>query len=576
MSKFSELGLSKEILQVLPELGINDPTAIQQQAIPKLINDKGNFIGLAQTGTGKTAAFGLPLLERIDTSKKHIQGLVLAPTRELGQQIAQQLEAFGKYVPGTRVQVVYGGASIMDQIRGLKRSPQIVVATPGRLLDLLKRKALSLSRVEHVVLDEADEMLNMGFKEDLDEILSHAPEEKETWLFSATMPKEIRSITKKFLKGASEVTINSQNEVNEDIEHQYAFIRSSDKTEALRRILDVNENIRGIIFCRTKLMTQSLSDELGKQNYKADALHGDMSQAQRERVMKKFKDHSYSLIVATDVAARGIDVNDLTHIIHYSLPDDQAYYTHRSGRTARAGKKGVSLTLASKKDLSRIRFFEHKLKINFNKILIPNVSDIQTKRISQWGVGILDYKASKRVSEDIINETVEKFTDLSKEELIAKLVSKEIEKLNIASNRDLNEPDRVGRDRRDRDGDRRDRSDRKDRGDRRDRRDRGDKRDRRDRSDRRDRDDRGRDRGEGKKTDKFFINLGVMDQINKKEILEFICEQTKIDKTAIGNIRVEKKYSFFDVDKRESKRVVPGFKGLYIGDRKLRVNKDSL
>jgi len=569
LSKFSELGLSKQLLQVLPELGINEPTAIQAQAIPKLINDRGNFIGLAQTGTGKTAAFGLPLLERIDTSKKNIQGLILAPTRELGQQIAQQLEKFGKYLPGTRIQVVYGGASIMDQIRGLKRHPQIVVATPGRLLDLLKRKALSLATIEHVVLDEADEMLNMGFKEDLDEILSHSPEDKETWLFSATMPNDIRGIVKKYLKDASEVAINSKEEVNKDIEHQYAFIRSSDKTEALKRILDVNDNIRGIIFCRTKLMTQSLSDELVKQNYKVDALHGDMSQAQRERVMSKFKEGAYSLIVATDVAARGIDVNDLTHIIHYSLPDDPAYYTHRSGRTARAGKKGISLSLASKKDLSRIKYFENKLNITFNKILIPNISDIQTKRIDQWATGLLEYKTKKNSTEDIINTTVEKLLVLSKDDLIEKLVSKEIEKLNIASNRDLNEPDRVGKSRK---GDREDRGrDRnKGKGKGRDRdRDRGDKN-----RDRKSRDRKSNDGG--KKADKFFINLGLIDQINKKEILEFICEQTKIDKNAIGNIRVQKKYSFFDVEKGESKKVIPGFKGLYIGDRKLRVNKDSL
>ena len=573
MSKFSELGLSKQLLQVLPELGINEPTAIQAQAIPKLINDRGNFIGLAQTGTGKTAAFGLPLLERIDTSKKNIQGLILAPTRELGQQIAQQLEKFGKYLPGTRIQVVYGGASIMDQIRGLKRHPQIVVATPGRLLDLLKRKALSLATIEHVVLDEADEMLNMGFKEDLDEILSHSPEDKETWLFSATMPNDIRGIVKKYLKDASEVAINSKEEVNKDIEHQYAFIRSSDKTEALKRILDVNDNIRGIIFCRTKLMTQSLSDELVKQNYKVDALHGDMSQAQRERVMSKFKEGAYSLIVATDVAARGIDVNDLTHIIHYSLPDDPAYYTHRSGRTARAGKKGISLSLASKKDLSRIKYFENKLNITFNKILIPNISDIQTKRIDQWATGLLEYKTKKNSTEDIINTTVEKLLVLSKDDLIEKLVSKEIEKLNIASNRDLNEPDRVGKSRKgDREDRGRDRNKGKGKGRDRDRdrdRDRGDKN-----RDRKSRDRKSNDGG--KKADKFFINLGLIDQINKKEILEFICEQTKIDKNAIGNIRVQKKYSFFDVEKGESKKVIPGFKGLYIGDRKLRVNKDSL
>lgn len=339
LTNFKQLGLSENLLKAINELGFNSPTDIQQQAIPKLIKDDRDFIGLAQTGTGKTAAFGLPLLERIDPAMKATQALILAPTRELGQQIAEQLDIYSKYQEKLNVLAVYGGASITNQMRALKRTQHAIIATPGRLLDLIKRRAVNLESVRFLVLDEADEMLNMGFKEDLDLILSYTPEEKLTWLFSATMPKEIKKIVNKYMDNPTEVRINSKEQVNVDIEHQYALVKASDKAEALSRILDISPDMRGVVFCRTKNETQELAELLLRQNYKADSLHGDLSQAQRDRVMRRFKKHELHVLIATDVAARGIDVNDLTHVIHYTLPDDNSYYTHRSGRTARAGKK---------------------------------------------------------------------------------------------------------------------------------------------------------------------------------------------------------------------------------------------
>ena len=354
MPSFIQLGLSDEVLKVLSELGFENPTDIQKQAIPFLIQGNNDFIGLAQTGTGKTAAFGLPLIERIDHTAKHTQALVLAPTRELGQQIAEQLNIYSKYLHKLNVLPVYGGAAITNQIKALKKPQHIIIATPGRLIDLIKRKAVKLDQLDYLILDEADEMLNMGFKEDIDKILSYTPEDKLTWLFSATMPDYIKKIVKKYMEDPIEVRINAEDLVNTNIEHEYVVVRQSDKTEALTRIIDINPDIRSVVFCRTKRDTQELSEKLLAKNYKADAIHGDLSQSQRDRVMKRFKSHNVQILCATDVAARGIDVSDLTHVIHYTLPDDSSYYTHRSGRTARAGKKGVSLALVNGRETGKI------------------------------------------------------------------------------------------------------------------------------------------------------------------------------------------------------------------------------
>lgn len=439
MLTFNHLGLSKQVLKALSELGFEKPSEIQEQSIPILLEAKHDFIGLAQTGTGKTAAFGLPLLEHMDANLPHTQALILAPTRELGQQIAQQLELYGKYKDKLNMLAVYGGAAITNQMQALRKPQHIIIATPGRLIDLIGRKAIKLDQLEYLVLDEADEMLNMGFKEELDKILEYTPQDKLTWLFSATMPPEIRNIVKKYMLDPAEVKVNTKNEVNVNIEHVFTQVNYSHKAEALKRFLDVNPDMRGVVFCRTKRDTQNLAEELLKKDYKADALHGDLSQPQRDRVMKRFKSHELQVLIATDVAARGIDVNDLTHVFHYSLPDDASYYTHRSGRTARAGKKGISVVFVSSRERGRIGRLEKQLGISFAKVHVPSVQDIAEVRVRNWTAEVLQQKTKGRIEQALVDEVSIMFGGLSKEELIAKLLVMELDKLKFDSGHDLNE-----------------------------------------------------------------------------------------------------------------------------------------
>jgi ATP-dependent RNA helicase DeaD len=571
LKSFSELGLSKPLMQVLPELGFEKPSPIQEQSIP-LLNDKAqDFIGLAQTGTGKTAAFGLPLLDWINPDQKDTQALILAPTRELGQQIAGQLSIFAKYLPKIQIQSVYGGASIVAQMKDIKRrTPQIVIATPGRLLDLMRRKVLDLSTIRFVVLDEADEMLNMGFKEDLDDILAYTGDTKNTWLFSATMPKEIRNIVKSYMSKPVEVKVSTGNQLNENIEHQYAVVKSSDKFEGLKRVLDVEEGFRGVIFCRTRIKTQQLADDLNKSGYQSEALHGDLSQAQRDRVMKRFKDHSLQVLVATDVAARGIDVNDLTHVIHYALPDDPSYYTHRSGRTARAGKKGISLSLLTNRDMRKLDGLERSLKLKIQKISIPSVEDILNIRLNKWAQNILDLPIKKDLNGKLLTDIQMLLGSMSFEELVEKLVSKEIDSLNYnKKGKDINESSRASK-RSSRDSDRRGKSRDRNSDRKSEKRDRS-KSDfkRKDKSESKDR------KSSTKKGNRFFINVGKSDGVSKSDMVDFIAETVKIRKSDVGDIDLQKNCSFFEVDKRHSKNVANSFKGIYIDGRELRVNRDS-
>ena len=439
MKHFKQLGLSDNVLKALSELGFEKPTEIQELAIPELISKPQDFIGLAQTGMGKTAAFGLPILEQIDPSIQATQALILVPTRELGRQVAEQLEHFSKFLSRINILAVYGGAPIVNQIKALKKTQHIVIATPGRLIDLIGRKAIRLDEVECLVLDEADEMLSMGFKEDLDHILQFTPEDKVTWLFSATMPDAIKRIVKKYMVDPLELRMNSKDEVNVNITHYYVTVKNADKTEALMRFLDVHEDMRGIVFCRTKRETQDLAETLLKKNYKADALHGDLAQPQRDRVMKRFKSHELTVLVATDVAARGIDVNDLTHVFHYNLPDENAYYTHRSGRTARAGKSGISIAFINNRENYRIKGLERNLGISFEHILVPDSKDIVEARIQNWCVQILEKKTKGRLEPQWIEQANLMYGNLSKEELIAKLLMAEIDKFSLGSNKDLND-----------------------------------------------------------------------------------------------------------------------------------------
>jgi ATP-dependent RNA helicase DeaD len=439
LTTFKDLGLSNQVLKVLSELGFEKPTEIQSKAIPQLLKEDRDFTGLAQTGTGKTAAFGLPLLERIDPTDSSTQALILAPTRELGQQIAEQLNIFSKYLDRVNVLAVYGGASIATQLKALRKPQHIIIATPGRLIDLIRRKAVDLSELEVLVLDEADEMLNMGFQEEIDKILSYTPEDKNTWLFSATMSADMNRIVKQYMNAPYEVKLNTQNEVNTNIEHQFAMVKHSDKTEALTRFLDANPEMRGVVFCRTKRDTQGLADELLKQNYKADAIHGDLSQPQRDRVMKRFKKDDFQLLIATDVAARGIDVNDLTHVFHFALPDDISYYTHRSGRTARAGKSGTSIAFINGRDRQKLKRLEKSLDISFAKVDIPTQSDIYEARIDNWCIEVLDQKPKNTIDEELLERANLLFANLTKEELTAKLLSYELQKLGTGGMKDLND-----------------------------------------------------------------------------------------------------------------------------------------
>jgi len=423
LNKFQKLGLSASVVEVLDKMGFETPTPIQEKAIPILLgNDPTDFIGLAQTGTGKTAAFGLPLIELIDIDNKATQALIMAPTRELGQQTAKQLVDFSKNQKGLNIEVVYGGAAIINQIKALKRPTQIVVATPGRLLDLIKRKAIKLDNVKYVVLDEADEMLNMGFKEDIDEILSHTLDDRVTWLFSATMPAEIRRIVKKYMDAPEEISINTKEKINKDISHKYVTTKTANKLAAIRRFMDIQPDMRGIMFCRTKRETQQIADDLGNLGYGVEALHGDLSQPQRDAVMRRFKTRSMQLLIATDVAARGIDVNDLTHVLHHTLPDQLDGYTHRSGRTARAGKTGISIAFINPREGRRIEELERKIKVKFERLEVPSIEDLKSSRINNWANLIINTKVDDQ-AEEILKHLHGQFEDLSTEHILKRLIT---------------------------------------------------------------------------------------------------------------------------------------------------------
>ncbi len=373
MNLFIELGITKNLAQALAENDITQPTEIQEKAIPILLEGKKDFIGLAQTGTGKTAAFGLPLLQRINVQNQQVQALVLSPTRELGQQIASQLHLFAKHIPRIAIQAVYGGVPLNPQIRALKRPTHIVVATPGRLIDLIERKAVQLAHVTHVILDEADEMLNMGFQPAIDQILSFIGKEKLIWLFSATMPKEIKRLVHQYMADDYvQIKVTPTEEYNKNIEHQFMVSSADTKQGALQAFLNADSSKRGIIFCRTKAATQKLAYTLTHNGLQVDALHGDLSQSKRDKVMKKFKAHQLQVLVATDVAARGIDVKDLNYVIHYNLPEQLEYYTHRSGRTGRAGKQGISLSIVTHQEVKRIKVIARELALQFTQIKTPD------------------------------------------------------------------------------------------------------------------------------------------------------------------------------------------------------------
>ncbi|CAK8712639.1 MAG: ATP-dependent RNA helicase DeaD [Candidatus Electronema aureum] len=425
MSTFAELGISSEIITALSDLGFTEPTPIQVQAIPLILKNHADIVSLAQTGTGKTAAFGLPLIQLIDPKNRQTQGLVLCPTRELCMQVSRDLESFARHIQGINIVAIYGGASIEQQMRELRRGAQIIVATPGRLRDMLRRKMADIAAVRFVVLDEADEMLNMGFQEELNGILSETPAQKNTLLFSATMSREVAEIASKYMSNPVEITVGARNAGSENISHEYYLINPRDRYPALKRILDSCPDIYAIIFCRTRMDTQEIADKLIQDGYKADALHGDLTQSQRDLVMKKFHARRLQLLVATDVAARGLDVSDLTHVINYSLPDDTAGYTHRSGRTGRAGRTGISVALVDARDMYKIKQIEGKIKRQFRQCAIPGGQEICRKQL----VSLIERLSSAVVDQEQIEplyaEVAGQLEHLDKDQLVKKIISLE-------------------------------------------------------------------------------------------------------------------------------------------------------
>lgn len=540
MNPFNNLGIRHDIVNAITELGFVNPTPIQEQAIPVLLSGSNDFVGLAQTGTGKTAAFGLPLLELLDFEENYPQALVLCPTRELCLQITNDLKNYSKKMSNVNVVAVYGGASISDQLRQIKRGVQIVVATPGRMLDIINRKAIDFSQVQYVVLDEADEMLNMGFQEDIDTILSTTPEDKKTWLFSATMPAEVRRIAKKYMTDPFELTMGTKNTGNANIDHEYYVVRARDKYAAFKRIVDFNPEIFGIVFCRTKIETQEIAEALIKDGYNADALHGDLSQQQRDKVMKRYRDRSLQLLIATDVAARGIDVNDVTHVINYSLPDEVENYTHRSGRTARAGKTGVSISIVNAKEMGKIRQIERVIGKQFTKSEIPNGFDVCEKQLFAMVHKVQTVAVNQEQIEQYIPRIMEEFKDLDKEEVIKRFASLEFNRfLEYYKNApDLNTAVLEDRGRNDRS------------------RERGDRYPR-----------------EGSRGDytRLFINLGSVDDFTRGDMLGYICNNTKINGKSIGKIDLKGVYTFFEVENDVVDKVQQGFKSVDFQGRDVRI-----
>ena len=587
MNLFTESNLSPEILQAIGEMGFESPTEIQKQTIPFISTDTRDLIALAQTGTGKTAAFSLPILDMIDDVSRKIQFLVLCPTRELCLQITKDIKNYSKYMKNIKTTAVYGGSSITDQIRSLREKPQIIVGTPGRVIDLINRKALDFSEIQYMVLDEADEMLSMGFKEDLATILSTTPETKQTYLFSATMNKEVERISKNYLTNPHRIAVGSINEVKKNIKHEYYVVGYRNKKEALKRLIDANPNQYSILFCRTRMETQEVADFLMQNGYAADALHGDLSQAQRDTVMKKFRLKNIDILVATDVAARGLDVDSLTHVIHFSLPDDPEVFVHRSGRTGRAGKDGVSMSLIKPEESRKLKQIKQSTKIDIVEKKIPTGKKIIEAQVA----GVFEKLFTEH--ENLVEFDDELIPDLSaftKEELVHQLLQLQLRDMALyykdkddLQDQKFNSDDR-GDSRRDRDGRGRDRDrggrDRDRGGDRRESGNRfGGNRDGGSRDFGRDRDggnrDSGRDRDGGNREfrDKkprrnsedmvrFFFNLGKRDHLKKIDMLEIINKSTEKAKKRpdIGNIEILEKFSFFEVEKSFKDEVLKGLK----------------
>ena len=548
MMTFEELGIDQRLIQSTAELGYVNPTAIQEQAVPVLLKGTTDFIGLAQTGTGKTAAFGLPLLHLLASEKKFPQALIVCPTRELCMQIVKEIELFKKYMPGMHVVAVYGGASISMQIRDLKRGVQIVVATPGRLIDLIERKAIDLEQIKYVVLDEADEMLNMGFRDDIEFILKNTPKRESTWLFSATMPAEVRQVSKRYMNNPVEVTVGKVNTGNKNIDHQYYIAASHQRYEVLKRIIDFNPGMYGIIFTRTKLDAQGIAEKLTREGYDIDALHGDLSQGQRDSVMNSFREKSIQLLIATDVAARGIDVKDITHVINFELPDDVEVYTHRSGRTGRAGSLGICMSIVHSRESFKLKQIERMVQAPFHKLDIPSGKDVCRKQFFYFMEKLLKTDISHGDYETYMPMLNEKFADVSKEDVLKMVVATEFHRfLNYYENAaDLNARQETRRERTPVDRSSPDQARR--------------------------RDTSGREFTGGGDFARLFVNLGTKDGFYKASFLQFILDMSELKKESLGRIDMKEMNSWIEIDKSVANKMVKAIDGKNFKGRRIRMN----
>ncbi|RKW64001.1 MAG: DEAD/DEAH box helicase [Riemerella sp.] len=544
MNSFTESNLSPEIIKAVGELGYEQPTEIQKQTIPFILSDIRDLIALAATGTGKTAAFSLPILDMIDDTSRKIQLLVLCPTRELCLQITKDIKNYTKYLPNIKTVAVYGGSSIVEQIRSLREKPQIIVGTPGRVIDLIGRKSLDFSAIHWLVLDEADEMLSMGFKDDLETILKETPDEKQTLLFSATMNKEVERISKNYLTNPHKISVGSINAVKKNISHEYYVVSYRQKKEALKRLIDANPNQYSIIFCRTRAETQEVADFLMQNGYAADALHGDLSQAQRDTVMKKFRLKNIEILVATDVAARGLDVNSLTHVVHYSLPDDPEVFVHRSGRTGRAGKDGISMALIKPEETRKLKQIKAQTKIELAEKQIPKGEEIIKAQVA----GVFDKLLTEHDDYfDFDDNLIPDLSQFSKEELVHQLLQFQLKDLalyykdrNDLSAQKLSKEEDLPSKRRDRD----------------------------------------RKRGKDRKKNsgdmvRFFFNLGKRDKLRKVDMLDIINKATAKSKRRadIGDIEILDKFTFFEVEKSFKNEIISNISYMKFKGKEMRAEE---
>jgi ATP-dependent RNA helicase DeaD len=530
MNKFEQLGLTESLQRAIIDLGFENPTEVQEKAIPLLLEQETDLVALAQTGTGKTAAFGFPLIQKIDANNRNTQALILSPTRELCLQITNEIKLYSKYEKGLNVVAVYGGASISEQARDIKRGAQIIVATPGRMQDMINRGLVNISQINFCILDEADEMLNMGFYEDIVSILSTTPDEKNTWLFSATMPAEVSRIAKKFMHDPVEITVGAKNSGSATVSHEFYLVNARDRYEALKRLADANPDIFSVVFCRTKRDTQAVAEKLIEDGYNAAALHGDLSQAQRDSVMKSFRGRQIQMLVATDVAARGIDVDNITHVVNYQLPDEIETYNHRSGRTGRAGKLGTSIVIVTKSELRKISSIERIIKQKFEEKTIPSGIEICEIQLLHLATKIKDTEVDHEIDNYLpaINEVL---AGLDKEELIKKMVSVEFNRFinYYKKNRDLSSQS-AG-------------------------------------SDRREREPRENTSG----ATRFFVNIGSRDNFDWMQLKDFLKETLDLGRDDVYKVDVKEGFSFFNTDQEHTDKVMEMLNGMELEGRRINV-----